>query len=259
MHNSITPMIITYNEEVNIRRVLDRLTWAKRILVVDSGSTDRTLEIARDYEQIDIIQRPFVDFASQCNFGLAHVNTPWVLSLDADYELSDEFIGEMENLTPEPDLAGYSARFIYRIYGRPLHGTLYPPRTVLYRKAKARYEAEGHGHRVRMDGRIQTLSSAIFHDDRKPLTRFIASQQRYARAEAEYLVTTPSHLLSRTDKIRRSGFAVPLVFLYTLICRGCFLDGWEGWYYVLQRLIAESLIALELANQRLESEVSRDA
>ncbi|HTJ01870.1 MAG TPA: glycosyltransferase, partial [Methylovirgula sp.] len=92
MFDLITPMIITYNEEANLQRVLDRLTWAKRILIIDSGSTDRTLEIARLCPQAEVIHHPFADFASQCNFGLARVEAPWVLSLDADYELSPQLV-----------------------------------------------------------------------------------------------------------------------------------------------------------------------
>lgn len=259
MFDLITPMIITFNEEANLRRVLDRLTWAKRILIIDSGSTDGTLEIARLYPQTDIIQHPFSDFASQCNFGLTHIETPWVLSLDADYELSDALVDEIKRLEADPDLGGFSARFIYRVYGRQLRGTLYPPRIVLYRKDGACYENEGHGHRVKIDGRTQMFGGVIFHDDRKPLARFVASQQRYARDEAKYLSATQPELLSRTDKIRQSGVAAPiLVLAYTLIARGCLLDGWAGWHYALQRLIAESLIALEVIDRKLQAKLIQE-
>ena len=78
-------MILTSNEAANIRRTVERLLWAPRILVVDSFSSDETLAMLRDYPQIEVVQQPFVDFASQCNFGLTQVTTPWVLSLDADY------------------------------------------------------------------------------------------------------------------------------------------------------------------------------
>ena len=79
----VTPLIITYNEEANIRRTLSKLTWANKILVVDSGSTDATLDIAKSSDKVEIIHRPFDDCASQWNFGLEHVGTAWVLSLDA--------------------------------------------------------------------------------------------------------------------------------------------------------------------------------
>ena len=81
----ITVLIITYNEARNIERVLSKLGWAQRILVVDSGSTDGTLELLAAHANVDVVHRPFDTFADQCNFGLQQVWTPWALSLDADY------------------------------------------------------------------------------------------------------------------------------------------------------------------------------
>src|SRR5262249_19848476 len=138
--DKITPLIITYNEAPNIQRTLAKLTWAQRVLVVDSGSTDDTLGILREHKQIDIVVRKFDDFASQCNFGLTRVQTEWVLSLDADYELSDELVKEIAELTADAGISGYQVGFTYRIYGTPLRGSLYPARTVLYRKAKGFYQ-----------------------------------------------------------------------------------------------------------------------
>ncbi len=111
----------------------------------------------RRFPQVEVIQRPFIDAASQCNFGLTQVVSPWVLSLDADYELSDELIRELASLAPPESTVGYRARFVYRIHGRPLRGSLYPPRTVLYRKDKASYRQEGHTQRVVLDGEVLPL------------------------------------------------------------------------------------------------------
>ena len=242
MLENITPLVITYNEAANIARTLDRLVWARRIMVIDSGSTDETIEIVRSYPQAEVIHRPFDDFASQCNFGISQVATAWVLSLDADYELSEPLVTELRSLRPDAATSGYSARFIYRIYGRPLRGSLYPPRTVLYRKEKAAYRNEGHGHRVVVAGDIAQLSGAIFHDDRKPLARWIASQQKYARREAEHLLGSNRAALRQIDKICLAAWPAPMaVFVYVLIFKGCLLDGWWGWYYALQRLFAETL------------------
>ncbi len=252
MLDQITPLIITYNEAPNIKRTLDKLVWAHTIVVIDSGSTDETLAILRDYPQAIVIHHPFADFASQCNFGLMQVASPWVLSLDADYELSDELLTELKSLTPTGLIGGYRARFVYRIYGRALRGTLYPPRTVLYKKDKAAYHNEGHGHRVAIDGAVLDLKGAIYHDDRKPFARWLASQRRYAREEADYLIEAPAAMLSTTDRIRRMGWLAPVgAFFYVLFVRGCVFDGWPGWYYALQRMLAETLIGLELIGRRL--------
>src|SRR5215469_13504524 len=100
MFNDITPLIITHNEAPNVRRTLSKLGWARRIVVVDSGSTDETIDILRTYSQVEVLHHSFIDFATQCNFGIHHVTTPWVLSLDADYELSDELVTELRALAP---------------------------------------------------------------------------------------------------------------------------------------------------------------
>src|ERR1700730_8847357 len=137
MLEQVTPLIITYNEAPNIARTTSKLGWAKKIVVIDSGSTDGTVEIVTACRQAALIHHPFEDFASQCNFGLMQVTSPWVLSLDADYELSDELIRELQTISSDNDISGYRVRFVYRIYGKPLSGTLYPARIVLYKKAKA--------------------------------------------------------------------------------------------------------------------------
>ena len=252
MLDNITPLIITYNEATNIRRTIGKLLWARRIVVVDSGSTDETIDILRTFSQVEVINHSFVDFASQCNFGISHVLTPWVLSLDADYELSDELVAELQSLTPAATTSGYRAKFIYRIYGRPLRGTLYPSRIVLYRKDQAIYRNEGHGHRVSVSSAILPFAGPIYHDDRKSLARWLGSQQRYASQEAEFLLSSDRATLGRTGRIRLAAWPAPLaVFVYTLFVKGCLFDGWPGWFYVLQRVLAETIIALEIIDRRL--------
>ena len=96
MLHEITPLILTFNESPNIARTLEKLSWAKQIVVIDSYSTDATLEILQHYPQVQIFQREFDNHENQWNFGLQQVKTEWVLSLDADYLLTDELITELE-------------------------------------------------------------------------------------------------------------------------------------------------------------------
>lgn len=174
------------------------------------------------------------------------------LSLDADYELSDALVSELRRLNPSGAISGYRANFVYRIFGRPLRGSLYPPRIVLYRKNNAYYRNEGHTQQLAITGDICSFSGVVFHDDRKPLARWFASQCRYACEEADYLLSTDRKSLSRVDRVRLVGWLAPIAILvYTLFFKGCVLEGWPGWYYVLQRLLAETLIALEIADRRL--------
>jgi glycosyltransferase involved in cell wall biosynthesis len=255
MIDEITPLIITYNEAPNIARTLDRLVWARRIVVVDSGSTDETVEIVRSYPQAEVLQRPFDDCASQWNFGNSQVAGGWILSLDADYELSEALVAEIGTLRPAPTTSGYRAQFVYRMFGRALRGSLYPPRIVLYRKDKSHYRNEGHTQQLVVSGEVLPLAGTIFHDDRKPIARWFSSQRQYARREADYLLASDRRSLTRTDRIRLAAWPAPLaVLVYTLVVKRCLLDGWPGWYYALQRVCAETMIALELIDRRIRRE-----
>jgi glycosyltransferase involved in cell wall biosynthesis len=258
MRNQITPLILTYNEAPNIGRTLKKLSWAQRIVVIDSGSTDDTLEILWHHPKVEVIHRSFTDFTSQWNFGLTKVLTPWVLSLDADYELSDELVRELGSLVPLDSADGYRASFVQRIYGRPLRDSLYPPRTVLFRRDKAFYRQEGHTQRAVIDGKVLSLRGVIYHDDRKPLARWLMAQQRYAREEAEYLRACRRDQLPLADRVRLMGWPAPLaVLLYVLFVKRSLLDGWPGWFYALQRVLVEAMLALELMDRRLGCDHAR--
>lgn len=255
----ITPLILTYNEEANLERVLARLAWARRVVVVDSFSTDRTLDIAARWRNVEVVQRPFDNHTDQWNFALAQVHTAWVLCLDADYVLSHELIVELEGGL---DLAsdGYDVHFRYCVGGRPLRGSLYPPRIVLVRRDRARYVADGHTQRLQLSGEVRHLRSMIYHDDRKPLARWLEAQNRYADLEVSKLTRTPVAELSRTDRIRRAKFFAPwLAPLYCLVRRGLILDGPAGWYYTLQRTYAELLLSIKLHDHDLRERSGRVA
>jgi glycosyltransferase involved in cell wall biosynthesis len=259
MIEDITPLILTYNEAPNLRRTLASLAWAKEILVVDSFSTDETLTIARDFPQVRVVQRKFDSFAGQCNFGLQQVQTDWVLSLDADYVLTPELVTEIKSLSPPTEVAGYATGFRYCVNGHPLRACLYPPRTVLYQRRLANYQNDGHGHRVQMAGKISRLAGYIDHDDRKPLSHWLWAQDRYAILEAAKLLGSKEPgagtALNWPDRVRKKIILAPaLVFFYTLLVKGLILDGWPGWYYVLQRTFAELLLSLRLLEEKLKIE-----
>jgi hypothetical protein len=165
--------------------------------------------------------------------------------------LSDAFIPEVASLAPGPNDAGYQAAFTYCIDGEPLRGSLYPPVTVLYRKARARYRQDGHAHRVVIDGDVTPLRAKIRHDDRKPLSRWLSSQASYAAQEASKILSTPARELGWTDRVRLvPGLAPVAATIYAGVVRGCVLDGKAGLAYIGQRAIAESLLMLELLSRR---------
>jgi glycosyltransferase involved in cell wall biosynthesis len=252
--DDLTVMIITFNEDDNLERTLEAVSWAKKILVIDSGSTDGTRAIVDRFLQADVVEREFDTFANQCNFGLSRVSTGWVLSMDADYVVSAGLAAELGRLEPGPEIGGFRASFRYMVHGRILKASLYPSRCVLYRVEGARYRDEGHGHRVEVAGEVASLRVPIFHDDRKPLSRWMRSQATYAAREAEYLLTTRRAELNFADRLRLAGWLMPLIApLHALIFKRCIFDGLAGWHYAAQRMLAETAIALELADRRIAS------
>lgn len=247
MLEQITPLILTYNEAPNIERTLHSLNWAHKIVVIDSYSTDETLDILSLYPQVEIFSRKFDSFAHQCNYGLTKITSAWVLSLDADYILTDDLVNEIKVLPIDSDINSYSVRFKYCVFGKPLRGTLLPPRKIVYKREKASYQDDGHSHRVIVEGKSSQLLAYIHHDDRKPLTRWLWAQDRYMILESKKILETPDYQLSLGDRIRKQKILAPfIILLYCLILKGGILDGWHGWYYTLQRVLAEVLLSIHL-------------
>ncbi len=251
--DQITPLILTFNEEANINRTLSSLCWARRIVVVDSFSTDATLELLSQYPQVEVVQRVFESFAEQCHAGLQLIITPWCLSLDADHVITTEFQAELaEVVAAAPaSVTAVLTPFRYCVQGRPLHGTLLPPRFNLMRPDGGHYVNDGHAHRFLPSGRTLAMRQPILHDDRKPLSRWLASQQRYLKQETQKLITTPQRQLSRGDRLRKRHVIAPFAVLFLcLIWHRGLLDGWRGWFYAFQRMYVETLLSLMLLEAR---------
>jgi glycosyltransferase involved in cell wall biosynthesis len=251
MIDQITPLILTYNEAPNVARALAGLSWAKEVVVVDSFSDDETVEIARSFPQVRVVQRAFDSHRNQWEFGLKEtgIPAPWVLALDADYVVTNEFVAELEKLQPDARITGYRANFVYCINGKKLRSGIYPSVTVLYRREAASYIQDGHTQRVALEGTIEDLRSPLLHDDRKPLRRWFNSQARYTELEAQKLRAADRKELQLADRMRRWRVVMPPAMLvYCLIVRGGIFDGWAGFYYAFQRAAAELMLAVNLGH-----------
>jgi glycosyltransferase involved in cell wall biosynthesis len=256
MLKAITPLLLTFDEEPNIFRSLDRLNWAEEVVVVDSFSTDATSQIEHKYPNVRLVKHKFDTHSQQWNFGLkeAGIKTEWVLALDADYIVPEALVDEIANLQPADDVAGYRAAFQYCVEGMPLRSTVYPPVTVLFRRALGKYQQDGHTQRLSLQGKILNLTNPILHDDRKPLHRWLSSQSRYMQLESAKLLKTRFSELSIQDQARRCIVIAPIaMFLYCMIFKRNILDGRAGLFYALQRTAAELLLSLYLLHESFQS------
>lgn len=251
----ITPVILTYNESANIGRSLERLAWAREVVIVDSGSTDDTVAIAGRFPNVRTVQRPFDTHAQQWRFAVEEtgVASDWVLRLDADYMLEPALRDEIAGLTPAPETAACEIAFTYCIEGKPLRASLYPALPVLFRRGKGRFVQDGHTEKLRIDGPVVKLRNRLLHDDRKSLERWLQSQSRYQAAEAEKLLSRPWSELGWADRLRRTRvLGPPAVAVHCLIVKGLVFDGKAGLLYTAQRVTADVILSMHLLRRDLD-------
>lgn len=259
--DDITPVILTYNEEPNIGRVLSRLRWAKDVVVVDSHSTDRTREIAREFQNARLFLHVFETHAEQWLYALRQtgIATDWILVLDSDYVLPKEFVRELETLVTDECVSGYEARFRYCVSGRALPRSIYPPRIVLCRCDRATFQQDGHTQRLVVSGDVGRLRSVIDHDDRKSLEAWFAAQRAYARLERDKILAACPGSLGFADRMRALYVVAPIaVLLHCFFIKGLILHGFCGWYYTYQRVLAELILSLYLIEHRLIGSRTRE-
>ncbi len=251
--SSLQAFIITKNEDPNIKRVLDKLTWLEKVYVLDSYSTDDTIAILNSYPNVELGYRQFDTFAQQCNYGLSLLNSEWVLSLDADYVLTDDFIKETIAFlnSADQDIVAYNSRFEFLIYGKQLLSNNTTPRPVLFKRTEGHYIDDGHAHRLKIEGKIGSYNARILHDDRKSLSRWISNQDGYSIRECNKLMDENNpERNSFLNKIRRTKIFAPFfVFFYCLFVKGLIFNGWAGWYYTLQRTMVEILFAIRMIEE----------
>ncbi len=252
--DDITPVLLTFNEEANIGRALAQLDWAKDIVVLDSHSTDHTVEIVRHHPKVRLFTRTFDHHSIQWGYAIAEtgVATEWVFALEPDLIVPPALLREIEALVPPDDVAGYESPFRICVYGTPLPRSIYPPRVLLSRRLLTSFARDGHAHRVVIAGRVLPLRVPLDHDDWKPITEWVVAQDRYARAECDKQIAAAPGALSLPDRVRALGFAAPLaVLFYCLFVKRLIFAGRAGWFYTYQRVAAEILLSLYLIEARL--------
>lgn len=248
----VTPVILTFNEEPNIGRTLESVRSFPRVVVVDSGSTDRTEEIVRVFPNVSWFVRPFDEHVRQWRFALAEtgIDSPFVLALDADMSVSPELVAEIARVTSD---AGVDAGLIpveYRIRGVALLGSLYPPELRLLRRSAVAVTAAGHTQKFATTGRVSKLRNPLVHDDRKSLERFVHAQLGYSAREIEPLLVGRD--VRFRARIRRVfPFSPILVWAWAWLRAGGPFRGAAARRYALERLLYEAMLRWRVEDSKL--------
>ena len=222
----ITATLITLDEEANLLRALSSLTCCDEIVVVDSGSNDRTVEIAREYGA-RVIERRFSGYADQKNFAAGVAQHDWILSLDADEALSDQLGAEVRELKRSgPGADAYQAPRLAQYMGKWIrYSGWYPdPKVRLYNRQKARWVGEYVHEAVEVSGRVETLRGDLLHFTCRSFSEHLATIDRYTTLAA-------NEMIAQGRRVRVGNLVVsPLwTFFQTYIIKRGFLDGLEGW------------------------------
>lgn len=234
----ISGLIITYNEEKNIGEVLKSFDFCDEIIIIDSFSTDKTLEIAKTFPNVKIIQNQFEDFTKQRNFALDAANNDWVLFLDGDEritpELREEIIVEL-NKADKKDAYYFYRKFYFA--GKPINysGTQTDKNFRLFKKSKARYIAEKKVHEtLNVDGNIGELRNKLLHYS-------VTDYESYRKKMIHYGILKGQELAQKGKKYNvltqyaKTGFR----FFKSYVLRLGFLDGKDG--FILNKLQALSV------------------
>ncbi len=286
-HPPVSVIILCYNEEVNIRECLESCAWCDDVHVLDSGSRDRTVEIAEEMGA-KVSVNPFKSFGEQRNWAIDNIETKhrWHFHLDADERFTPALVKEMDAILradrPSDSTSrttAYQCPSMMMFMGQWLRRAAeYPVYQVrFFDSAMCRYEDYGHGQREVNRGRTGVLKMPYLHYNfSKGIEEWFDKHNRYSTLESSQAQHEPHVSLSRAmlglfaaDKIKRRrhlkalSYRMPakatLMYLYIVVLRRGFMDGSAGVNYARMRSIYEAMISVKSAVSLAEKRQKRNA
>ncbi|MBV8865443.1 MAG: glycosyltransferase family 2 protein [Acidobacteriaceae bacterium] len=221
----ISAAIITFNEERNIARVIESLRCCDEILVLDSGSNDRTAEIASKLGA-RVVEASWHGYAAQKNIAAELATHDWILSLDADESLSEALEAEIWQIKKTgPSFDGYTVPRLAQYLGRwILHGGWYPDRKIrLFDRTKAKWVGEFVHESVKVEGTVGHLQSNLLHFTCSSISEHLRTMDRYTTLAAQEIAARQGSI-----SLLQLLFDPPWTFLQSYVLKLGFLDGVEG-------------------------------
>ena len=234
----ITATIITLDEEKNLAELLPALSWVDEIVVVDGGSSDATLEIARRHG-CRAVSRRFDTFARQRNHALGLAGGDWVLSIDADERPTRRLCVEIRRRIATARHAAFRVGIRSRIFGRQMRysGTQDDCPVRLFRRDAGRWVGDVH-EVVRLSGRVGRLKSCLRHQTMPDLDAFLRKVHRYTTLEANARVAA-----GRAPRRRDYWIAPAREVFRRMFWKWGFLDGPAGWAFCILSGLSEWVLA----------------
>jgi glycosyltransferase involved in cell wall biosynthesis len=226
----VTVTIITLNASQHIRQCLESVRWADEIVIVDSGSTDDTLTIAREFTD-RIMHRDWAGYGPQKQFAVSQAKHDWILSIDADESLSPELVGNIRRVLQErPPFYAYNLRRCNQFMGRWLkHGEGYPDLVLrLFDRRHARWSDDIIHEKVIYDGHAGELAGDLLHRSENGIAAYLEKQNHYTSLQAERLYEQGV----RTG-IAQLLFSPTVRFIKFYFIRRGFLDGLPGLVHIM--------------------------
>jgi glycosyltransferase involved in cell wall biosynthesis len=220
----ITAIIPTLNEEIHIEEAIASVSFADEIIVIDSYSTDKTLEIAEKYD-IKVIKRKFDDFSSQKNFAIEKATHPWIYILDADERVTPEVKKEILEAVKDPkDFVGFYVRRTFYFAGKKINYSGWQRDKVvrLFLKEHCKYVGGVH-ETIKSTGKLGFFKHKIDHFGYKNYNHFITKIHQYGELKAKEL-----HSKGRKVNLFHIFIKPPYRFFLHFILKKGFLDGYTG-------------------------------
>lgn len=221
---SLSVIIITKNEAANIRACIESVVWADEIIVVDSGSSDATVEICRELgAQVYVHDWP--GFGMQKNRALGYATKDWVFSIDADERVTHELREEIQSAMQRGQAEGYEIPRLSSFCGRYMHHSGWYPDYVLrlFRRGSGKFSDDLVHERVIVNGPITKLQQLLLHESFRDLEQLLAKINHYSTASAQML-----HRKNRTASLKKAVGHALWAFFRSYFLRAGFLDGREG-------------------------------